>query len=99
MSGLRRYRISSRQAAREAWPQDVSATVQGMRWQGTDTKGGQLRRPYLRCENSRQQFVRIQKSKKSLRPCLARSRSAASVPRGALHRPHSTTVVSGARSG
>jgi hypothetical protein len=51
MSGLRRYWISSRQAAREAWPQDVSATVQGMRWQGTDTKGGQLRRPHLRCEN------------------------------------------------
>ena len=40
-----------------------------------------------------------QNSNKSLRPDLARSRSAASVPRGALQRPHSTSVVSGARSG
>ena len=35
----------------------------------------------------------------SLRPCLARSRRAASVPRGELQRPHSTIVVSGACSG
>jgi hypothetical protein len=40
-----------------------------------------------------------QNSNKSLRPCRARSRRAASVPRGELQRPHSTIVVSGARSG
>jgi hypothetical protein len=43
--------------------------------------------------------VSVQNSNKSLRPRLARSRSAAIVPRGALQRPHLTTVVSGARSG
>jgi hypothetical protein len=41
----------------------------------------------------------VQNSNKSLGPRRARSRRAASVPRGALQRPHSTTVVSGARSG
>jgi hypothetical protein len=42
MSDLRRQRIPSSKAARAAGPQDISAALQGMRWLGTNTKGGQL---------------------------------------------------------
>jgi len=44
VSGLQRHRIRGDRTARAAGPQNLSAAVQGMRWQGTDTKGGQLRR-------------------------------------------------------
>jgi hypothetical protein len=32
--------------------QNLSATVRGMRWQGTDTEDGQLRRPYRSCDTT-----------------------------------------------
>jgi hypothetical protein len=43
MSSLRRHGIPGSRAARTATPQNLSAAVQGMRWQGTNTKDGQLR--------------------------------------------------------
>jgi len=47
MSSMRRHRIYSYGAARTAEPQNLSRTVQAMRWQGTDNRGRQLRRKQL----------------------------------------------------
>ena len=44
MSRLRRQRCPSDHSTRAARSQNLSATVRGMRWQGTDTEGRQVRR-------------------------------------------------------
>jgi hypothetical protein len=46
MFGLRRHRLPSGHSTCAAGPQNLSAAVRGMRWPGTNTKGGQLGRPY-----------------------------------------------------
>jgi hypothetical protein len=46
MSGMQRHRISYGGAASADDPQNLSSAVQGMRWQGTDNRDRQLRRPY-----------------------------------------------------
>jgi hypothetical protein len=43
MSGLQWQRRHNGHSTRAARSQNLSATVRGMRWQGTDTKGGQVR--------------------------------------------------------
>jgi hypothetical protein len=45
MSGLRRHRRPSGHSTRAGRSQNLSATVQEILWQGTETKGGQVRRP------------------------------------------------------
>jgi hypothetical protein len=43
MSGMQWYRISHGKAACAAQPQDLSPTLQKVRWQGTDIGGRQLK--------------------------------------------------------
>jgi hypothetical protein len=43
MSGLRRHGRPGRRSTCAAGPQNLSASVQGMRWQGTDTKDGPVK--------------------------------------------------------
>jgi hypothetical protein len=45
MPSLRRHWIRVSDSARAAGPQNLPATMQGMRWQGTDTEDGELSRP------------------------------------------------------
>jgi len=46
MSGMQWDRISQGKAACADQPQNLSPTLHEMRWQGADTKGRQLRRPF-----------------------------------------------------
>jgi hypothetical protein len=47
MSRLRRGGRTSGHSTCAAGPQNLSTAVRGMRWQGKDTKGGQVRRPFI----------------------------------------------------
>jgi hypothetical protein len=79
MFGMRRHRIYSYGAARTAEPQNLSRTVQAMRWQGTDNRARQMRRkqlnpsPEMKCELTR---YRWGLTASRPRPCVGSARPA-----------------------